>query len=92
MGALLARIFNLLRLPGFVRETEYHASIAEVSVQVRTDRQHTVVSVNGVDVYFKRTSGRIEGVGLRQTGHRWGVRSRPTGLAACVWPDAARGR
>ena len=84
MRGFLGRLLQRLAVPGFVRETEYHASIAEVSVQVRTGARSTVVTVNGVEVYFERASGAIEGVGFA-VGHRWRVARRAGRLAASVW-------
>lgn len=55
---------NGLGVPGFVADTEYRSGTPSSHVRVRRERLFTVVSVNGLDVYFRRFSGRIDGVGV----------------------------
>ncbi len=55
---------NRLGVPGFVRDTEYQSSTYGTRVRVKRWGFFTVVSVDGVDVYFDRFSGKIEGVGF----------------------------
>ena len=62
----LGRIVNLSGTPGFVRSCDYKASICPARVSVRVGTLFTVVSVNGLDVYFHRLTGRIDGVGATQ--------------------------
>jgi hypothetical protein len=56
--------FNLLWFPGFVRNCDYQASVCDASVTVRTRDLFTVVTVNGLDIYFHRLTGKIDGVGF----------------------------
>lgn len=63
----LGGIANGLGLPGFVRDASYHSQQAGVAVVVKRGRLYTVVCVNGVDVYFNRLSGNIDGVGTSGT-------------------------
>lgn len=58
------RIFNLAGMPGIVRNCNYEASICQASISVRTGQLFTVVRVNGLDVYFHRLTGTIDGVGF----------------------------
>ena len=58
------RVANLARLPGFVREGDYYSESLGVAVRVRTNPGFTVITVNGVDIYFYRLSGYIDGVGI----------------------------
>ena len=53
-----------LGFPCVVRETQYESAAHGVSVRVRVSKLFTVVTVNGVDVYFYRLTGRIDGVGF----------------------------
>lgn len=53
-------------LPGFVRDCEYQAEGTSTTVTVRRTDFYTIVTVNGVDVYFYRLSGVIDGVGFNQ--------------------------
>jgi hypothetical protein len=78
MRALIGRFINWLGWPGFVQETTYRSSkAADVEVLVRKTRLYTVVTVNGVDVYFDRLTGRIDGTGVAATsGLRWGSTAR----------------
>jgi hypothetical protein len=68
IAALASRLLNALGIPGFVSEADYHSESLGTRVRVRCGDQFTVVSVNGVDVYFRRLSGRIDGVG--SSSHR----------------------
>jgi len=61
---LLGKVVNWLGLPGLVQEADYRASIAPILVSVRTSHLFTVVTVNGIDVYFERLTGRIDGIGF----------------------------
>lgn len=56
-GALM----NAIGIPGLVRDSEYRSETPRCHVRVRRGRTFTVVSVNGVDVYFGRLTGRIDG-------------------------------
>ncbi len=64
----LGGLVNAIGLPGLVREGEYRSSRPHCHVRVRRNRVYTVVSVNGVDVYFHRLSGRIDGCGAPVVG------------------------
>lgn len=57
---------NLAGFPGVVREGEYQSELG-VTVKVRKSALFTVVTVNGVDVFFYRLSGGIDGVGFSPT-------------------------
>jgi hypothetical protein len=57
-------VANLAGLPGIVRECDYHSESLGVVVKVRMNPRFTVITVNGVDVYFYRLTGGIDGVGL----------------------------
>src|SRR5262249_5444675 len=63
IAALTSRLLNALGIPGFVGEADYHSESLGTRVSVRCGDQFTVISVNDVDVYFRRLSGRIDGVG-----------------------------
>jgi hypothetical protein len=64
MKFFLGRLFNLAGLPGFARECDYVAGICSARIRVRVEPIYTVVTVNGLDIYFHRLSGVIDGVGL----------------------------
>ena len=57
-------LLNKLGLPGFVSDIDYRSPKLGAHVQVRRRRLFTIVSVNGLDVYFRRLTGRLDGVGL----------------------------
>lgn len=59
LGALL----NALGVPGFVARSEYKARVREAIIRVTLGPLFTVVSVNGLDIYFDRLTGTIDGVG-----------------------------
>lgn len=60
---LCGRLVNLAGLPGFVREGEYSSQLG-VTVKVRKSALHTTVTVNDVDVFFYRLTGKMDGVGF----------------------------
>lgn len=65
------RLANLIGLPGVVREVEY-VSQDGLFVRVRTSPFFTVVMVGGVEVYFYRLTGGIDGIGLSNSPTRTG--------------------
>ena len=71
----VGRLANLAGYPALVRECDYHSNALETSVKVKRLELYTLVSVNGLDVYFNRFTGAIDGVG-----------SIPT--SGCTIPDA----
>lgn len=50
-------------IPGFVRDCEYKCGLTGQYIKVRVSPLFTVISVNGLDVYFYRTTGGIDGTG-----------------------------
>lgn len=67
MGSMLklylGRLLNLAGYPALVRECEYRSHALNTVVRVKKLELFTLVSVNGVDVYFNRFTGAIDGVG-----------------------------
>lgn len=55
------RVANLAGFPGFVREADYVAE-SGATVSVRKSALYTVVTVNGVEAYFYRLTGGLDGV------------------------------
>jgi hypothetical protein len=65
------RLLTALRLPGIMIAQTYEAEITRARVRVHLSPLFSVVSVNGVDVYFHRLTGRIDGVGFSaSTGYK----------------------
>lgn len=62
MSHCLGRLANLAGM-GVVREGAYISPSLGVQVRVRVSSLYTTITVNGVDVYFDRLSGSIDGVG-----------------------------
>lgn len=79
-------VANRAGYPGLVRAGRWRSEHLEVDVTVRTSRLFTVVTVNGVDVYFYRLSGGYDGIGAscRARCRGWDA-PRPVDSA---WPDA----
>jgi hypothetical protein len=60
---VLGRVLNRFRCPGFVQQTAYTYRTSkgvQVEVMVLTVPRYTVVTVNGIDIYFDRLSGVID--------------------------------
>jgi|SRR5579859_1641800 len=66
LRSFLGNTLNLLRIPGLVRKCEYKTSVCDATVSVRTRDLFTVITVNGLDIYFHRLTGAIDGVGFSQ--------------------------
>jgi hypothetical protein len=65
------RLLMALRLPGIMVAQTYEAEITRARVRVHLSPLFSVVSVNGVDIYFHRLTGRIDGVGFSaSTGYK----------------------
>jgi len=62
--AILGWLLNTADLPGFVAERDRRASIIDATVGVRKHPWFTVITVNGLDIYFHRLTGAIDGVGF----------------------------
>ena len=62
--AILGSVYNLAGTPGIVRDCDYSASICDARIRVKTGDLFTVITVNGLDIYFHRLSGKIDGVGF----------------------------
>lgn len=60
-------LLNLSGLPGFARECDYSSRVSSARVRVRVTPTYTVVNANGLDIYFDRLSGVIDGVGVNPT-------------------------
>jgi hypothetical protein len=61
------QLANIAGLPCFIREAEYRSRSLEITVRVRASHLYTVVTVNGIDVYFNRLSGTMDGIRVRRT-------------------------
>ena|SRR6185503_6434083 len=67
----LGKLATRLGFPGIVQDVDYRSQAFGTEVSVKRGSLFTVVSVNGVDVYFNRFSGKIDGVGFsRASGYR----------------------
>ena len=71
----LGKFLNLAGYPALVRECDYESHALGAQVRVRKVELYTIISVNGIDVYFKRFTGEIDGVGASP-------------VAGCTVPDA----
>ena len=59
------KLLNAIGVPGVVQPGTYQAGIGQASVRVTLGPLFTVVTVNGVDVYFDRFTGAVDGVGFK---------------------------
>jgi hypothetical protein len=79
-------VFNLAGFPGFVRNCEYKATVADVQIRVRVGKMFTVITINGLDVYFHRLTGKIDGVGLTAGCT---ILQAPGAMSSPIRPDIA---
>ncbi len=64
LRVLAGKIYNLGGAPGFVRDCDYAATAHDVRVLVKAGELFTIITVNGLDIYFHRLTGSIDGIGL----------------------------
>jgi hypothetical protein len=65
----LGKLLGELGVPGIFVDQTNDASITRAQVRVRLGPLFSVVSVNGLDGYFHRLTGKIDGVGFSPTGN-----------------------
>lgn len=70
---MIGKLLQLVRAPGFVRPVEYTDPNTGQRVTVRTSPRYTVVTLDSLELYFDRESGRFDGAGMMSLGD-------PTGL------------
>jgi len=63
LRVLTGKIYNWAGIPGLVRDCDYKAGITDANISVRAKELFTIVTVNGLEIYFHRLTGRIDGVG-----------------------------
>lgn len=73
----IGRLLNAAGVPGLVEDGAYDAHTCQAAIRVKRGPLFTVITVNGLDIYFHRLTGAIDGVGFSPN-------------AGCR-PDAARG-
>jgi len=83
----LGGILNTLGIPGFVSDTTYRSARFDAHVRVSRGKSYTVICVNGLDLYFRRLSGRIDGVGFSRTPDCMPVPVRESGSVAATDVD-----
>lgn len=60
---ILGTILKLAGIPGLVRECDYEAEAVDARISVRVREMYTIIHINGIDIYFHRLTGKIDGVG-----------------------------
>jgi hypothetical protein len=60
---LFGGLFKLAGVPGLVRDCRYESRTANAEITVKAGTLFTIISVNGLDIYFHRLTGSIDGVG-----------------------------
>jgi len=60
----VGRLLDMMGLPGIIARQTYDAGISHTKVRVHLGPLFSVVSVNGLDIYFHRLTGKIDGVGF----------------------------
>jgi hypothetical protein len=74
-------LLNRLGFPGFLYDDAYVALNSNTGVSVRRGPFFTVVTINGLDIYFHRLTGKIDGIGFNPAPPAREQRRRPTMLA-----------
>ena len=58
------KLLLTLGIPGIIVNQTYDAAVTRATVRVHLGPLFSVVSVNGLDIYFHRLTGKIDGVGF----------------------------
>lgn len=59
----LGMLFNIAGIPGLVQNCDYEAGVTDATVKVRVRDLFTIIEVNGLEIYFHRLTGTVDGVG-----------------------------
>jgi hypothetical protein len=79
----LGKLLTCAGVPGIIRDCDYSAELnGQQRVTVRVSALTTVVSVNGLDVFVDRLTGRVRGI-----GHCRASRCRLGEGPQCIVPD-----
>ena len=60
----IGKMLNLGGFPGFVCDCDYQGAATDAAIRVRRTDFYTIITVNGLDIYFNRLTGFIDGTGL----------------------------
>jgi hypothetical protein len=75
----IGKLWNALGIPAVVRRCDYRSDAIGATVKVEHRDLFTVITVNGLDVYFSRLTGSIDGVGLSQASYCKGASIQESG-------------
>lgn len=65
----IGKLLNFIRFPARVNKCDYRSAGLGVTVKVEHRDLYTVITVNGLEVYFKRISGNMDGVGTSRASY-----------------------
>jgi hypothetical protein len=83
------KLLNAIGVPGVVQPGTYEAGIGQASVRITLGPLFTVVTVNGVDVYFDRFTGAVDGAGFR-VADGCALADTPRPARSAVVPEVAK--
>lgn len=64
----LGRVADRMGIPGFVQRTVIEDELTGHTIKIEPGRLFTRINVDGRDYYFRRLSGRFDGVGMSVGG------------------------
>jgi hypothetical protein len=67
LRVLMGKVYNLAGIPGVVRDCDYSSTTYDARISVRAKELFTIINVNGLDIYFHRLTGSIDGIGFSGT-------------------------
>jgi hypothetical protein len=68
---LAGKAYNIAGVPGIVRDCDYSATVCNARIRVRAKELFTIITVNGLEIYFHRLTGSIDGVGFGTTANSY---------------------
>src|SRR6266566_7569471 len=57
-------LMNISGVPGLLKPSQYTGGIHKTHISVQVTPLFTIVTVNGLDIYFTRLTGTIDGIGF----------------------------
>ena len=65
---MIGKLLEKLHAPGFVRPIDYTDPNSGQRIKIRTSPRYTIISVDSLELFFLRESGRFDGTGAMSLG------------------------
>ena len=66
--SILGSLWERLNVPGLIRPIDYTDAVTNQRIRIRTSPRYTIVSVDSLELFFLRESGKFDGTGAMSLG------------------------